>query len=176
MAIQYPSMLRELLEKHSDLAAQRNRIDVEMTKLTQLIRAAFNMLTPEEKAQAEAADFEKFLESYSLGLTSAVKMAFEAHKDEWLTPPEIRDYLNKIGFDFKKYIANPLTSIGTTLKRMGDFEIETKTMGSGQIAYRLKTFSPWEQLLSVGTLRTNAPAPAYKFPRRKPTTVPPPKE
>ncbi len=136
MAIDYSLMLRELLAKHSDLAAQRNELDVEMTKLTQLIKAAFNMLTPEQQQKAEQADFDKFLETHALGLSRAVKMAFSANKDEWLTPPQIRDYLLGIGFDFGKYVANPLASIGTTLKRMPPFEVETKTLENGQIAYR----------------------------------------
>jgi hypothetical protein len=140
MAIDYSLMLRELLAKHSDLATQRNALDVEMTKLTQLIKAAFNMLTPKEQKKAEEADFDKFLETHALGLSQAVRMAFSANQDQWLTPPQIRDYLSAVGFDFGNYIANPLASIGTTLKRMPSFELETKTLENGQTAYRLKTY------------------------------------
>jgi hypothetical protein len=158
MAIDYSIMLRELLEKHSDLAAQRNKIDVETTKLTQLIKATFNMLTREQQEKAESADFEKFLESHSLGLSRAIRMAFEANKDEWMSPPQIRDYLNEVGFDFTKYVANPLTAIGTTLKRLIGFEVETKTLDNGQAVYRLRNFSPYSRLMSLSSLMA-APAP-----------------
>ena len=69
-----------------------------------------------------------------------------------MTPPQIRDYLNAAGFDFGKYIANPLTSIGTTLKRMLPFEVETKTLDNGQAAYRLRNFHPYSRFVSVAAL------------------------
>lgn len=140
MVIDYPIMLRDLFKQYTELLEHRNKIDVDLTKLTQVIHATFNMLTPEQQEKAEATDFQEFLESHALGLSEAIRMALFANTGKWMTPPEIRDYLNGIGFDFGQYIANPLTSIGTTLKRMSE-ELETKTLDGGQIAYRRKVYS-----------------------------------
>src|SRR2546430_1076181 len=120
--INYSEMLGELVQRHVQLAKERDRCEIELSKLAQLIRAALNMLPDDKRAAAEhvLGTMEP-----PLGLRQAVRMAFKARPKEWLTPTEVRDYLTQIGFDFSSYTANPVASITTTIKRMVPDELFT---------------------------------------------------
>jgi len=135
--IDYYAMFTELVSRCNELGQQRNEIDREVTKLKQLILATFPLL-PEDKQELYQAEIEA-LEEESGGLLSAIKLVLSAHKGEWLTPAQVRDYLATMGFDLTQYRANPLASIGTTLRRMvgatGSL-ILSKTMDDGQITYQ----------------------------------------
>lgn len=135
MAIDYEKMLSELVQQHSDLVRQRDTIEVELARLTQLLQSTYNMLTPAQQTKL-SAEIKK-IDTRPPGLKQGVLMALKARKNEWLTPPQVRDYLESIGFDFGADSARGLTSVGNTLRRMVPDELETHTLENGQTAYRI---------------------------------------
>jgi hypothetical protein len=141
MTIDYVHLLRELMKERESWARKRDDADREFSRLSELIRSTVKMLSPEQRSQCVGDLIEHFDHVYSPGLTNLVRGAFGSGK-EWLTPTQIRDYLNSIGFNFEKYKANPMASIHTTLRRMVPNEVECKTL-DGQKMYRLKTVEHW---------------------------------
>jgi hypothetical protein len=65
---------------------------------------------------------------------------------DWLTVTNVRDRLNKAGFDFSTYSSNPLASISAILRRMKPEEIESTVADGGVAAYRWKNT---KQLIGV---------------------------
>jgi hypothetical protein len=141
MPIDYVKLLRDLMKERESWARKRDDADREFSRLSELIRSTVKMLSPEQRSQCVGDLIEHFDLVYSPGLTNLVRGAFGSGK-EWLTPTQIRDYLNSIGFNFEKYKANPMASIHTTLRRMVPNEVECKTL-DGQKLYRLKTVEHW---------------------------------
>jgi len=133
-SIDYYSMFSELVTRHNQLAQQRNEIDREVTKLKQLILATFPLL-PADKQALFQAEIEE-MEEQTGGLLNAIKLVFSAHKGEWLTPTQVRDCLAAMGFNLTQYRANPLASIGTTLRRMVPSQLDSKTSQDGQVVYQ----------------------------------------
>lgn len=136
MVLDYYQAFIEAAKRHSDLVDRRHELEIEIAKLEEFLQVTFNMLSPEHRRQLDK-EIEA-MEIRNTGLKNAVLMALKARSDEWLTPPEIRDYLKKMSFDFSDYSADPLPSIATTLKRMIPDLVETAKR-NGQMAYRLKT-------------------------------------
>ncbi len=158
MAIDYMEMLGTLSEQFNELRHKRTQIEVDLTKLGQLIKATVNMLPLDVRKEIEPT-IDGMLEDEKLGLSDAVKIALKSQAT-WKTPVEIRDFLNEIGFDFSQYTANPLTSIATTLKRMVPDDAEVKTE-DGQIAYRANPSPPlWTRLSSMKLANLSSLMPA----------------
>jgi hypothetical protein len=132
-------MFVDLAGRHSDLVKQQKGIEIELAKLTQMIQSTFNMLTPVQQRKAGKAIGR--IQGPKGGLKEGVRMALKAKSSEWLTPPEIRDYLVSVGFNFGGSSAGGLSSIATTLKRMMPEEVEARTQSSGQIGYRLRGYA-----------------------------------
>lgn len=133
-SIDYYSKFSALVTRHTELAQRRIELDREVTKLKQLILATFPLL-PEDKQALFQAEIEE-MEEQSGGLLNAIKLVFSAHQGEWLTATQVRDYLASMGFNLTQYRANPLASIGTTLRRMVPSQLESKTLGEGQVVYQ----------------------------------------
>jgi hypothetical protein len=134
--IDYYQLFCTLVDRWAELTQKRDQIDVEVSKVRQLIVATFSLL-PQEKQRVFQAEIDAIDEP--AGLMDAIKLVFAGHKGEWLTVSNVRDYLLEMGFDFGHYRANPLASIGTTLKRMAATQLETTTSGSGSVYRRRKT-------------------------------------
>jgi hypothetical protein len=132
-SIDYYAMFSELVKRHNELTQQRNDTDLEIAKLTQLILATFPLL-PEDKQKLFQTEIE-LLEEQSAGLLSAIKLVFSTRKGEWISPAQVREYLNAMGFDLTQYRANPLASIATTLRRMVPEQLESRMVGE-QVKYR----------------------------------------
>jgi hypothetical protein len=141
MPIDYVQLLRELMKERESWARKRDDADREFSRLSQLIRSTVKMLSPEQRSQCVGDLIEHFDHVHSPGLTNLVRGAFGSG-EVWLTPIQIRNYLNSIGFNFEKYKANPMASIHTTLRRMVPNEVDCKTL-DGQKLYRLKTVENW---------------------------------
>lgn len=138
--IDYVKMLGELLSRRLQLSQQRNEIEVELVKVRQLILAIYPLL-PDGKQKKNYEQAIEQVEAENSGLQDAIKLVFSAHKDEWLTASNVRDYLIEMGFDLRHYQANPLASIGTTLRRMAPGYLESKTsVESGALYKRRLTF------------------------------------
>ncbi len=138
MVIDYHKMFIELANRYAELVAQQGAIETEIAKLAQIIQSTYNLLSPAQ--QSELAGIAETV-AIPRGLKETVLMALKARRDEWLTPPEIRDYLESIGMEFGS-TASALASITTTLKRLVPEQVSTKSLGNGQTAYRVKMSQP----------------------------------
>jgi hypothetical protein len=136
MSFDYYAIFHDLVNRHNELTDKRNEVDLEIAKISQLIKAIFPLL-PDDKQKMFQSKIEE-LEKPDLRLSQAIKKVFKARMGEWLTPPAIRDYMSVIGFSLSGYAGNPLCSIGNTLKRMVPEELETEVLENGRTAYRLR--------------------------------------
>ncbi len=137
--IDYLQMFGELMKRRMQLIQQRNEIAVQIVKINQLLTAMFPLLP--ENTQKNYKQAMEDIEAESSGLQDAIKLVFSEHKGEWLTPSNVRDYLMEMGFELKHYQANPLASIGTTLKRMAPTYLESRSSESGTAYKRRLTLS-----------------------------------
>jgi hypothetical protein len=153
--IDYYKIFSTLIKRSADLTRQRDAIDAEITKVRQLIVVTFPLI-PEEKQRLFRKEIDE-MEEQPTGLLDAIKLVFSAHKGEWLTVSQVRDYLLGMGFDFRHYRTNPLASIGTTLKRMVPTHLESMNSGSGTLYQRRKTIG---DRMVENYMRTVPPPPA----------------
>jgi hypothetical protein len=116
MSIDYYKLFTDLVKRSDDLSKQRDTLDVEIEKIRQLIVNVFPMLPPDKQRLYEKEVAE--MDEEGKGLLDAIKLIFSTHKGEWLSASKVSEYLIQIGFDFRHYRANPLTSISTTLRRL----------------------------------------------------------
>jgi uncharacterized protein (UPF0335 family) len=137
--IDYLKIFIDLCKRRGLLTGQRDEIDVELARITPLIIAMFPLIPEDQQKQYQESIAD--LEAESGGLQDAVKLVFSEHKGEWLSVSKVRDYLIEMGLDFKRYQANPLASIGTTLKRMVPKYLESTTSGSGTLYSRRLTLA-----------------------------------
>ena len=154
--IDYWKMFVDLMERRAKLIRQRDEAEIELAKMKQLIVSVFALL-PEDRQKPNQQAIDD-MEAESAGLQDAIKLVFSAHAGEFLTVSDVRDHLNDIGFDFRQYKANPLASIGTTLKRMADTGYIATSNGNSGTLYRRE--APLEKLRMLSDLfgnRGNAP-------------------
>ena len=106
--------------RYSALDQQKQDLETEIEKITQFIFATINMLTDTERRdylasiQAQSKDWQISQES----LADAIREVIYAAPGGWFTVAQVRDRLVANGFDFSKYLSNPLASVSTTLKRL----------------------------------------------------------
>ena len=135
--IDYKQMFHELLMRRAQLVKQRDDTEVELVKVAQLIGAVYPLLSDE--LQRSYKGTVEQIENESGGLQDAIKLVFSQHEGELLSPSKVREYLLGMGFDFRHYQANPLSSIGTTLKRMVPSYLESKNTADGMAFRRAPT-------------------------------------
>lgn len=128
----YKQILIATATKLMQLERQRDSIDVEIAKQKQFFYATLNVLPEEERGLGK--EMQELLATRDEGLKEAVRRVLMA-ADGWLTVAMVRDRLEQTGFDFGKYTAAPLPSIGTTLKRLPESEVERSEL-DGVAAYR----------------------------------------
>ena len=133
--IDYWKMFADLMQRRAFLTRQRDEAEVELSKTKQLILSIFAML-PEDQRKASQRLIDD-MEAESSGLQDVIELVFSAHEGDWLSLSNVRDRLIEIGFDLRRYKANPLASISTTLKRMvKNGFIEAKNSESGTLYRR----------------------------------------
>ncbi len=130
----------ELVQEYSDLMGRQQEIDVDLAKLLPVINASYHALSLTEQAKVENAISKVRWKNKEEGLKWSVLMALSARLDEWLTPPEVRSYLETVGYAFGKGGAHGLASITTTLKRMTPKQVEVGVV-NGQTAYRIPKYN-----------------------------------
>src|SRR5436853_530064 len=129
---------RELKAKQERLAgklAERERLDREIAELRQDIGSLAQLAGRTKTPPGILA---------SMGLTDSCREVLLA-VNEPLTVAEVRDGLERIGFDTVPY-SNVLASIQTTLKRMDDVEESEK---DGKKAYKIKVKTGFMALLEL---------------------------
>ena len=138
--IDYWVMFKDLMERRAAMIRQRDEAEVELAKMKQLIVSVFALLgEDQQKANQQAIED---MEAESHGLQDAIKLVFSTNRGEWLSVSGVRDQLTETGFDIRRYKANPLASINTTLKRLTDTGyIESKASASSGTLYMRRTIS-----------------------------------
>jgi hypothetical protein len=142
-AAEYMRILENSIAKLDQLQRQKDRIELEMSKLRQLIQATLNMFDhpPSGRLGKRLAQIEADLEreSSSYGLTEAIRAALQASGPKFLSVAMMRDALVKGGFDFSSYKSNPLAAVSTTLRRLAanNNDVEVCEI-EGVNAYRMR--------------------------------------
>jgi hypothetical protein len=135
----YNAVLSDALTQLEMLRQKAREIEVDISKLTQFIYAAMNMVPDDQRvdfiAKLDELAFDEDIRS--VGLKDAITRILAAHPEKWFTSVEVRDDLLASRFNFTAYKANPLASVSTTLKRIKPEEAETTTI-DGVTAYRWK--------------------------------------
>jgi hypothetical protein len=136
----YIAVISDAFLKLENLYQDRQSIDGEIIKVERLIAATANMLPDEPKdlALRRIAVLQELYRLTEVGLTDAIRSVLKAAYGDWLTVTNVRDRLNKAGFDFSTYSSNPLASISAILRRMKPEEIESTVADGGVAAYRWK--------------------------------------
>jgi len=119
MTNEYKVIFAEHLRKYFELANQKVAIQAQITKIQQMLRASYNMLSDEEK-QPFAESWEAvwaMADDSEQGLTESIRTILRSNQGEWFNARNIRERLEEKGFDFSAYISNPLISIHSVLKR-----------------------------------------------------------
>jgi len=134
MTLDYFQLFASLVSRLTELQKQKTDISIEFDKVKQLLISTFPLL-PEDKQKIYEEEIAE-MEANSAGLLDAVKLVFSKNKGKWLSAPQVRDLLIENGFDLKQYRANPLASIGTTLRRLTPEYLESDTIDDTKVYQR----------------------------------------
>jgi hypothetical protein len=116
----YRRALEAAIREYEALGAERHRIDTRLSELAQTIGTLTRLcgLTP----------------TVPWGLTDACRTVLR-NAGAPMTPSEVRDRLQGIGYDLASY-SNPLAAIHTTLKRLAEAEeLRTASVQGGKPGY-----------------------------------------
>lgn len=137
---EYLKLWFEQRNKFLALRQQKEKLESEIAKINQLMRASYALVPDEEKKRFAAwfDDYAGRLVTHQMGLTESIRGILQETPSKWFSAIEIRDRLQQGGFDFGDYTSNPLTSIHSVLKRFKAKEVKKKTMLDGTTQYRWK--------------------------------------
>lgn len=132
----YKQIADEHMKKLNALRADRDRIEEQIVHVQQLVKAAVNLM-PEEERDPYLNELALALQR-NRGLTDAIRTILQEKHDAF-TAMDMKEALDKKGYDFTRYTSNPLSSIHAVLKRFKSAEVE-RTYGreSGDVGYRWK--------------------------------------
>src|ERR1039458_8135126 len=121
------------------LVAKREKLNLEIERVSELITANANFLPDEQKA-------EQFLQLEQLvadppGFAYSVRKVLRANRGQAATAIAVREMLAKAGFNLSAY-NNPLASIHTILKRLAERGEGSAGLGGGRMCYRWKAAAP----------------------------------
>jgi hypothetical protein len=148
---QYRKALDAAIREYETLGAQRREIDARLEQLAQTI-GTLNRLCG-------------FVSTVQWGLTDACRVVLK-NAGRAMTPVEVRDRLESVGFDLAKY-SNSLAAVHTVLKRLNQSqEVLFVEHPSGKFACEWRpSFRP--VLLSESKLAAHLAAHATPESRRK---------
>jgi len=132
---EYTRIFREQMNKWHELKDQRDAINEQMRGVSQMARAALNMVPNEDRIKL-ATSFWEVMKSQE-GLTEAIRNILFANRGQWTTAVQVKELLDKSGFDFSGYTSNPLSSIHSVLKRFKKEEVKSVRLMSGSHGYQL---------------------------------------
>lgn len=129
----YQKIADRELAKLESLREKRDQIERDMKNVHQLIWAAIKAMPDHEKGpyltRMTTRAFQQF------GLTQTIRNILQ---QAVLTPVQVKDKLDAMGYDFSGYKSNPLSTIHSILKRFKPSEVETIPQMDGSTAYRWK--------------------------------------
>ena len=137
----YKQAFERAIEELTALMEERDKLDIEreeMDKRISILRDGlfgFSSLAGITNPQKTYPDLFPDLINPDVGITEAVKKVLADSKDTYFSPVAVKDGLEKMGFDIKKY-KNVLASIHQILKRLQDSHFTTTTTREGKTLYR----------------------------------------
>ena len=117
------------------LVAKREKLNQEISRVSDLVIANANFLPEEEKAD-QLEQLEQLV-AEPPGFTESVRNILKANAIRPATALQVREMMAKAGFNLRAY-SNPLASIHTILKRLAERDEVTTSMNDGQTYYRWK--------------------------------------
>jgi|ERR1041385_2906138 hypothetical protein len=117
--------VKQAMSKMMSLFEKERATHAEIIKLQTFVNASLALLPYSERKVLEHTLNAISAQSRRTSLTNSIQHIFEANLHMALTTIDIRNALNRLGFDFSQYRSNPLASITTTLRRM----VEKETVG-----------------------------------------------
>ena len=111
----YGKALESARKEFAELASQRVAIDKRMALLKEMIEALIAIFESEALVSSHSNDSETGVVILNEGITDAIKRAFVF--DYHLTPTEVRDKLEIMGFNLNRH-TNPMATIHSVLKRL----------------------------------------------------------
>ena len=143
MPYDYSAALDAARDELARLRRERHQLDLEITKHERLV-ATLGLITGEEEDSSQAG-----------GFTDAVRQILQASSVA-VTPVEVRDRLNKSGFDFK--YTNLLANVHVVLKRLVQSREAIAVTPANEIGQRY-----WWSLNGAPVLpKSGSPAPSLK--------------
>jgi hypothetical protein len=153
---EYRQALEAAIREYESLGAQRREIDERLEQLAQTI-GTLNRLCG-------------FVSTVQWGLTDACRVVLK-NAGRAMTPMEVRDRLQAIGFDLDRY-TNSLAAVHTVLKRLNQSqEVLFVEHPSGKVACEWRpTNRPmlWSETALATHLASHATPPPKRKRRRKP--------
>ena len=152
---QYRQALDAAIREYEALGAQRREIDERLAQLAQTI-GSLNRLCG-------------FVSSVPWGLTDACRVILK-NAGKPMTPTDVRDRLDSIGFDLSKY-SNSLAAVHTVLKRLNAAkEVLFVEQPSGRFACEWRPSGPpvlWSETALAAHLTAHAEPETTRKRRRK---------
>lgn len=105
--IHYHAAFFSAFDELEALKIEERRITTRKAQLQDTLKALFPLMQKTE------------VDLKSLGLSDAIRVIFAAAPGTLMTPPEVRNRLSDLGYDLSQF-ENPLASIHTALRRMGE--------------------------------------------------------
>ncbi len=121
------------------LVANREKLNLEIERISALIAANANFL-PEEERAVRLQELEQLVADPP-GFTDSVRNVLRTNPECAVTATDVRDLLAEAGFTLSAY-SNPLASIHTILKRLAERGEVTTITDNGQTYYRWKADVP----------------------------------
>ena len=121
------------------LVANREKLNLEIQRISALIAANADFL-PEEERAVRLQELEQLVADPP-GFTDSVRNVLRANPERAATATDVRDLLAEAGFNLSDY-SNPLASIHTILKRLAERGEVTTITDNGQTYYRWKADGP----------------------------------
>lgn len=155
---EYATIFEQHMKKIIDLGAEQRRINSEMEKATEMLKASFANMSDEERVKFVDSFITALeqIEKKEVGLTEAIRTLLQSNSNKWFHAVSVRGSLKASGFDFSGYTSNPLASIHAVLKRFKRTEVKVRKGAAGLKEYR------WTQPVP--------PKPTFVYPAMNPNT------
>lgn len=135
MSVDYKEVLGQAIEEFGVLLKDRQELDLKLVQKEQFIRAALHQIPDGDRRLFE--NWAGLWSSSAAGLSDSIRSILSASPQKWHTATEVRNALEKAGFDFANYASNPLASVHSSLKRLKPEDAEMEVM-DGVMAWRWK--------------------------------------
>jgi hypothetical protein len=135
MSNDYKAVFARAVEEFSAILKERQELDLKLVQKEQFIRATLHQLPDSDRAIVE--NWADTWSSSAAGLSDSIRSVLSASPQKWHTATEVRNALEKAGFDFGNYASNPLASVHSSLKRFKPEEAEMEVI-DGVMAWRWK--------------------------------------